>query len=64
MQSPPNGLDLATELARHIFGHGMQPAAARKRRPGSAAADEQSEVREQLCEEGAPVTKVMRSGEP
>ena len=64
LQSTQSGLDLATELARHIFGHGMQPAAARKRRPGSAAADEQSEVREQLCEEGAPVTKVMRSGEP
>ena len=62
-QSAPSGLDLATELAKHIFGHAVQPAAARKRRPGSAAADEQSEVRE-LCAEDAPVTKVMRSGEP
>ena len=62
-QSAPSGLDLATELAKHIFGHAVQPAAARKRRPGSAAADEQREVRE-LCAEDTPVTKVMRSGEP
>ena len=59
----PSHLDLATELAKHIFGHDMQPAAARKRRPGSAAADGQREVRE-LCAEDAPATKVMRSGEP
>ena len=63
-QSAPSGLDLATELAKHIFGHAVQPAAARKRRPGSAAADEQREVREQLCAEDTPVTKVLRSGEP
>jgi hypothetical protein len=63
-QSAPSGLDLATELAKHIFGHAVQPAAARKRRPGSAAADEQREEREQLCAEDTPVTKVLRSGEP
>ena len=63
-QSAPSGLDLATELAKHIFGHAVQPAAARKRRPGSAAADDQREVREQLCAGDPPVTKVLRSGEP
>ena len=55
-QSLPNGLDFATELAKHVFGHALQPEADRKRR---AAAEEESERQEQLRE----VAKVRRCGE-